>query len=232
MARYTGAYSAFVERISEVEVLLRMASDFERTNPTDNSQKINALCRGSIVLLSSHIEGYVKEVGELTLTRIYDREICRSKVSNLISYHASRDIIAEIKDTSDSNKIAKKVVSLIDRDLMLWEQTGPYAEPISESRFNKTFSSPSFQKIAAYIRRFGYTEYKKDLGSRLEANYPIVRNLIDHVVDTRNQIAHGDPTISKTPTDLTDAIPLLKMFCRETDDLFAAWCRENLCTIR
>lgn len=56
--------------------------------------------------------------------------------------------------------------------------------------------------------------------------------LIDHIVDVRNKIAHGDLTVSKTPGDLFEAIIGIKLFFRATDDLFANWCRDNLCRIR
>ncbi|WP_299704594.1 MAE_28990/MAE_18760 family HEPN-like nuclease [uncultured Tateyamaria sp.] len=232
MARYTTAYSALVIRLGEVETLLRLAREFERENATINSQEINALCRGAIVLLCSHIEGYTKEVGELTLAKIYEHSVCRSKISNVVSYHASRDIISEIKDTSDADKLASKIVNFVERDLSIWGQTGPHPQPISEDRFNKSFSSPSFQKIASYISRFGYSEFKRDLNTKMKGDYLPAKNLIDHIVDIRNKIAHGDPVLSKTPTDLLETIPMVKRFCRTTDDLFAAWCKTNICSIR
>lgn len=232
MARYTSAYSALVVRLGEVETLLRMARGFERKNATRYAQEINALCRGAIVLLSSHIEGYTKEVGELTLAKIYEQSVCRSKISNIVSYHASHDIISGIKDTSDAEKLALKIVTFVERDLSIWEQTGPHPEPISEDRFNKSFSSPSFQKIASYINRFGYSEFKRDLSRTMKGDYLPAKNLIDHIVDIRNKIAHGDPIMSKTPTDLLETIPMVKKFCRTTDDLFAAWCKTNICSIR
>lgn len=232
MSRYTIAYSALVERLVEVETLLGMAKALEREDAPSFSKEINALCRGSIVLLSSHLEGYTKELGELTLERIFEKSVPRSKISNLVSFHASRDIIFEIKDTSDSLKLASKIVALISRDLALWEEHGPHPEPISEERFNKSFSSPSFDKIASYIGRFGYADFKRDLGFLLKSDYAMTKNMIDHIVDVRNKIAHGDSTISKTPNDVISAIPIVKLYCRSTDDLFATWCKSSLCSIR
>lgn len=232
LARYTVAYSALVDRLAEVNTLLTLARKLERTNPVANATIINALCRGSVVLLCSHIEGYAKEVGELTLSRIFEKQVCRSKVSNLVSYYASRDLISEIRVTSNNKRAARKVALLFDRDLPLWETDGPHPRPISGERFNNGFASPSFNKIAAYVGRFGYSDFKRDLGSRLAADYSVLKNLIDHIVDIRNKIAHGDSIASKTPGDLLDAIPLVKQFCRAVDDVFSSWCRANLCVIR
>lgn len=232
MPRYTLAYSAFVRRLDEVEVLLTMARKLERKDAVKNATKVDALCRGAIVLLSSHIEGYTKEVGELVLSKIFEEKVCRSKLSNLISYHVSRDIILEIKDTSDAEKLSSRVSYLVERDISLWQQTGPHLEPIPEERFNKSFSSPSFQKISSYINRFGYSRYKRDLSDKLRGDYLPIKNLIDHIVDVRNKIAHGDISVSKTPSDILEMLPIIKNFCRTTDDLLAAWCRENICKIR
>lgn len=232
MPRYTTAYSSLLVRLDEVELLLKMARKMERSDAVSNFSRINALCRSSAVLLCSHLEGYVKELGELTLTRIHSSKICRSKVSNLVSYYASYDIISEIKDTADGARLAGKLIEFIERDQSLWAQSGPYSEPISEERFNKSFASPSYDKVSAYIGRFGYSTFKRDLGRLLKADFLASKNMVDHVVDTRNKIAHGDLTVSKTPGDLLEAVLLVKKFCRATDTIFASWCQQNLCAIR
>ncbi|MQY42848.1 hypothetical protein GG681_09355 [Epibacterium sp. SM1969] len=232
MSRYTVAYSAFLERLDEVDRLLKMAVRFERDNALANAPEIDALCRGAVVLLSSHMEGFVKEIGELVLTRIYSQKVCRSDVSNLVSYHASRDIISEIRDTSNAESISDKIIGLFERDLNLWEQNGPFPDPIPEDRFNKSFSSPSFNKVSSYMNRFGYSLFKRDLKATLKGDYLPCRNMVDHVVDVRNKIAHGDPSVSKTPSDLFEAVQTIKTFCRATDDVVAGWCKLNICSIR
>ena len=63
--------------------MLKMARKFESENPLGSAEKINAICRGGIVLLCGHVEGYIKELGELALTNIYEKEVCKSKISPL-----------------------------------------------------------------------------------------------------------------------------------------------------
>ncbi len=232
MPRYTAAYSSLISRLVEVETLAKMARNLEQNEPIKNADRINAICRGSVVLLCSHVEGYTKEIGELTLTRIFEQRICRSKISNTISYYASLDLISEIKDTGNREKTTAKIVNLINRDLPLWEQTGTHPSPISDERFNKSFASPSYTKISSYLGRFGYYDYKRDLKQNLKGDLSVTINMIDHVVDLRNKIAHGDNMVSQTPTDILNALPIVKQFCRETDTLFANWCKANLCRIR
>lgn len=232
MSRYTVAYSAFITRLAEVDTLLAMAKALETSDPIGNSVKTNAICRGAIVLLCSHVEGYVKELGELTLAKLTEQQICRSKIPNSVAYHVSKNFVADIKDTADTAKIADHIFNLIDSDLGFWGSSGPLEVQIPEDRFNKGFASPSFRKIATYLGRFGYAEYKRDLGFNLTGDFQVCKTLIDHIVDARNKIAHGNPTISKTPSDLMEAVKTTRQFCRATDNVFANWCRANLCTIR
>lgn len=232
MSRYTVAYSAFISRLTEVDTLLGMAKSLEASDPIGNAVRTNAICRGVIVLLCSHVEGYIKELGELTLANLTEQQICRSKIPNSIPYHISKNFVADIKDTADTAKIADHIFDLIENDLGYWGSSGPITVQIPEDRFNKGFASPSFGKIARYLGRFGYTEYKRDLGYKLTGDFQVCKTLIDHLVDVRNKIAHGNPTISKTPSDLMDAVKTTRQFCRATDDVFAKWSKANLCTIR
>jgi len=209
-----------------------MAKELEATDAVGNAEKTRAVCRGAIVLLCSHIEGYIKELGELTLAQLYEREICRSKIPHLVAYHVSKDLVSSIKDTSDTTRLATQLFDLINRDLPYWQSEGPIGSPFSEERFNKGFASPSFNKIASYFGRFGHVDYKRDLGFILAGDYATCKTLINHIVDIRNKIAHGNPSLSKTPSDLLDAASTVQVFCRSTDDVFAKWCKQNLCPIR
>ena len=74
MSRYTPVYSSFCTRLDEVETLRQFALIREREDPIGLRREINALCRGSVVLLSSHVEAYIKELGELAVCR---RDIIR-----------------------------------------------------------------------------------------------------------------------------------------------------------
>lgn len=209
-----------------------MAKELEASDAVGNADRTSAVCRGAIVLLCSHIEGYIKELGELTLARLYDRGICRSKIPHLVAYHVSKDLVSDIKDTSDTTRMAAQLADLISRDLPYWQSQGPIEVPLSEERFNKGFASPSFNKISSYFGRFGHVEFKRDLGFALAGDYATCKTLINHIVDIRNKIAHGNPSLSKTPADLLDAASNVQKFCRTTDDVFAKWCKQNLCSIR
>jgi hypothetical protein len=232
MARYTPAYSSFVSRLKEVDLLRRFAATKEKTDPVKLRHEINAFCRGAVVLLSAHLEAFIRELGEIALTNLHLKAVPRNGLASQFFYHISKDIISDVKDTSDQGKIVEKLFLFIQSDLAYWDRTGPFPNPLPLDRFNRGFSNPAFDKIRAYFNRFGYSDYRKDLAAVLKADLIVTTNMIDHLVDTRNKIAHGDIGTTKTPKDLEEMVVITRNYCAATDAVFASWCKNNLCAIR
>jgi hypothetical protein len=233
MTRFTSAYSSFLIRLDEVEVLCNIAFTKERENPVKHRKEINAHCRGSIVLLSGHLEGFIKELGEIALDSMHQKCVNRNRIaSSRLYYHISKNILTEVKDTSDPDKIADKIFNFIETDIAFWSKDGPFPEPIPVERFNKGFSNPAFEHICNYFSRFGYTKYRNELGHILKAIFQPTINMVDHLVAIRNEIAHGNPTASKTPAEVKEMVEIIKRFCRITDSIFAAWWKSQYCSIR
>ncbi|WP_407061271.1 HEPN domain-containing protein [Achromobacter ruhlandii] len=86
--------------------------------------------------------------------------------------------------------------------------------------------------MQSYFGRFGYSTFTRDLASRLQGNFAPMRNMVDHLVDTRNKIAHGDPLATKTPAEVAGMVKMIKEFCRSSDFLFSSWWKVNFCAIR
>lgn len=232
MSRYTIAYSSLGFRLKEVKLLQQSAALKEKNDPIGVWDEINAFCRAALVLLSAHIEAYIKEVGEVALTQIDTKATIRSHFAPQLYYHISKDRLDEIRDTAEPEKIANKLFTFLNTDLPYWGRNGPFPLPLPADRFNKGFSNPAFGKICSYFNRFGYSDYKRDLARLLAGQYTATVNMVNHIVDTRNKIAHGDLTATKTPTDLRDMISIVRTYCKATDEVFAVWCKKNLCSIR
>lgn len=232
MARFTAAYSSLITRLGEVEILRNAAAQKEQEDAISLRNEINALSRGSIVLLSSHLEAYVKDLGEIALDSLTKNNVQRHAISNCFFYHISKDIIDEIKDTSEPEKIGIKIFEFLASDHALWSKAGSFPSQVPSERFNKGFSNPSYRKIKAYFNRFGYSTFQKDLSDKLKADYLPVVNMIDHLVDVRNKIAHGDPAATKTPQEVHDIVKFVRRFCQVTDSVFATWWKVKFCAIR
>ena len=233
MPRYTSVYGDFSQRLGEVNILRRKAASLERSRHSlRHGPEISALCRGAVVLLSSHIEAYVKELGEHTLDTIHLRAVCRSKLAPQFFYHVSQNSIKTIRESAQPERIAAHVQAFVDREIQFWQTSGPLPAPIPSIAFNKGFSNPTFAKVKSYLGRFGYSDFRRDFFIMLGADAQTTANNLDQIVDIRNSIAHGDQSATKTPAEIRDMIDTSKDFCRTTDAVFGSWCRNNLCSIR
>ena len=232
MARFTAAYSVFLDGLTEVNTLRRMAAQKERQNPIGLRHEINGICRGSVVLLSAHLESFIKNLGEITLDALHTKSVARAQLNGAIFYHVSKDMLDEVSDAREPSKVAERVFGFFASDAPFWSRSGPFPQPLPAERFNKGFSNPAFNKIRAYFNRFGYSNYRHDLAQLLKADFQPTRNMVDHLVDTRNKIAHGDPQVTKTPKEIADMTAILRRYGMATDAVFAAWCKANMCIIR
>ena len=238
MARYTSAYSSFINRMVEVEILRKSAFKMEAKGATTHGHEISALCRGAVVLLCSHLEAYIKEVGELAIDSLYNKSVPKTSLPPRFFYHVSKKLIKEIQDTSNPEKIANKVLSFLQTESIYWPLSDSglelevFTAGVPADRFSEGFSTPKFDQVQSYFSRFGYTHYKRDIVSSLARNFQPTINMVDHMVDLRNSIAHGDPTATKTSTEVKEMMIFVKRYCVITDSAFASWWKSKFCAIR
>ncbi len=232
MARFTPIYSEFVTRLVEVERLRKLALAKERVAPIAEKDDINALCRGSIVLLSGHLEAYVRELGQHALDCFFTKKVDRQNVSSKFFYHISKQKLIEIEQTVDVEKKGDKVFDFLSGDIDYWSRSGPFPKSIDPDKFSRGFANPGYKKICRYFSRFGYQNYNAEVSQRLSGKSTVTINMVNHLVDTRNKIAHGDPAATKTPLDIEQMTKIIKDFASSTDGVFADWCKNNFCAIR
>jgi hypothetical protein len=194
--------------------------------------EISALCRGSVVLLSSHIEAYIKELGEHTLDSAYQQVTPINRFDERFFYYVSQESIERIRSSAEPAKIASSVKGFTSNDLHYWHGSIALSHPIPSDIFNSGFSNPSFDKVKAYFGRFGYTDFRRDFMRLTKRHGLTLESSLNTIVTTRNAIAHGDPTATKTPTEIGMMEQHAKEFCRAVDTVFSDWCRGSLCKIR
>ena len=232
MARYSPAYSSFLLRLDEIGCLNGLATLMERQDPIGQEERINALCRGAVVLLCSHVEAYIKDLGSIGLGAFYSRGVNRSKIAPQMFYHISKGQIKSIRKSNSPEAISARVFEFLENHLEYWSKEDPFSTEIDSENFNRGFSNPGFKKIRRYFHRFGYSDYPEDLKVKLGQDFFTVTTMINHLVNTRNKIAHGDQNALQTPEEIKIMIPIIKVFCRETDVVVGKWWKENFCPLR
>jgi hypothetical protein len=233
MPRYTTAYSGFLQRLPEIEALNCLAKQHTiRLGEKNDAATVKALCRANIVLMSSHLEGYVEELAEVILQRIFQHALAKGKLAPRFLYYFSKDLLDELYETRNPDKIACKVKKLFQRDIDIWSDDDTFRDELPSGRFISEFSNPSVKKITHFVARFGYSNYRYDLGHLLKANCQPCINMVDNVIDQRNKIAHGDAVVTSTPNDVADMLRLVRLFCRASDDVIGRWFKSAGCVIR
>jgi HEPN superfamily RiboL-PSP-like protein len=98
--------------------------------------------------------------------------------------------------------------------------------------FVADFANPKHERIKKFLGRFGYDLYNHELAQRLTRDFNACTNMVNHVVNQRNAIAHGDMVTVGTPTDLAEMVDLVKLYCRETDYVVGNYFSRQRCNIR
>lgn len=233
MARYSAAYSDWSRRRSEVETIIGMAERIARMPPRPrNLARSNALCRSGIVLLCSHLEGYIEALGNLAIDRISTRSLRKDALPLRFRYHLSRDLVDVIGDGTDPDSKATRIANFIGRDLYIWDQTETFSGALRADNIVGRFMTPNHHNIGRFFRRFGYERFDGELKSVLEGRHPVCLNAINNLVSERNKIAHGDHLAIGTPTDLAFLYEQTKLYCQTVDTIVGNWFSGLGCSIR
>ena len=239
MPRYTQSYLKLLERLKEVELTFKLAKDLEKQLPLGiNKNEVDAICRGGVVLLSSHIEGYITDLNYLVLTSLSEpKNLAKGYPSSLI-YHQAKDVIKSIKNTSDPNHIGQQLTSLYRRERSLFMCMNGESENVTADNFLNNeiamqgFSTPKPELIHKFFKRYGYKSLSGDIAKILKSSNLVHRNLVLRTVEIRNDIAHGDISIKEAPSDLEEKYKSVKLFCRCIDDCVASYFKTKKIVLR
>ena len=233
MPRYSPIYSELKLRLCEVQNLTTLANATSKGMITHgNAAMVDALCRGAIVLLSSHLEGYVKGLAARGIETIEQNQVSKARLGDLFRYHLSRDLILEIQQSSRPESVTSRIDAFLQRDILIWNGSDVFVGPLSSNTFVRGVSAPNHGSIKTLFGRFGYSTFEADLSHTLKGDFSVCRGMVDHVVDQRNKIAHGDHIVSGAPRDLLDMLTWLTLYCRATDKIVCDWFKNIGCVLR
>jgi len=233
MPRFSLAYSGFLHRIKEIVALKQLAKRKSlETNGIVHPSLINTLCRAGVVLISSHLEGYIEELGEHALEQIHQKKVAKNKFSKSFRYHLVKRYVKSIRDTTDPEKLSDKIGVFISQWSDIWSTINTFRNALPTDSLIGGFSNPKHKHIRKFFRCFGYNTFDQDLRNQLTYDFDPCCNMIDQIIEQRNKIAHGDTTAPGTPSELEDMIRLVKKYCRNVDIVVGDWFRDLGCPIR
>jgi len=236
MPRYTAPYTKLVLRLSEINTICNLATRLEKETPIGKWQdEVEAMCRGGVVLLSSHLEGYITDLNSVILTAISNPHIPLNSFPDELIFHQVRDIFEQLKNTNDKTKIGQKFRSLHHREKYFFdaiEGIDPSPRLFNNEIAMQSFSTPKPSKIYKFFKRYGYDCLRGDIAKTLKTSMLTHENLVLRTVQIRNDIAHGDDETKETPADLRLRLNSVRLYCRVLDDSVANFFKNKSIIIR
>ena len=208
------ALNALLLALKEVDLL-------QRINPTptgaapDQPEITRAVGRASVVLLSSHLERYIRSINEEAVSVVNSTAVLGPQLPQPLRLLHSKSIVEELAGTTwDNETRAAKLAMLAQTETWLWlpSETGS----LDHSRLLVWMKSPKSEQIQRYFRYWGIDDifskitYKQRTRSHLWLK-------IDELVDKRNNVAHGDLSTEATQADVRTYSKVVETFCVRSD---------------
>ena len=233
MPRYSTAYSDWLRRRAEIQTIISMT----RRVPNVPARRrgtppLHVLCRSGVVLLCSHLEGYIEDLVRVAIARIVERGVKKSGLAPRLKYHLSHDLIDAIGQAGDAPRKSAATTKFIRRDWHIWDDSETFTQPLPAESILRPFMTPNHDNIKGLFRKFGYNRFDGDLAHVLKSGHPGCVNAINNLVSERNKIAHGDHLAVGTPNDLIFLYEQTNIYCMTTDVVVGDWFRSIGCSIR
>ena len=212
----SGALLNLLSGIEEVRYL-------QSANPTPDgglsarSSVVRAINRSSVVLLTSHLERYLRALNEEATDAVNAVAIQGTTLPEALRLQHSRAAVDLMVETQWRNR-SGQLESFISRDGWLWGDATK--GELEAERLLAWMRSPYPDRIKRFFAMWGIDDV---FGTVTRAPHTRARlwTRLDELVGKRNQIAHGDPTTGATFQDIASYLAVVKEFCTRSDRAMA-----------
>lgn len=178
-----------------------------------------AVGRASVVILSSHLEGYVDSLNLEAVSVVNTAGIGAQQLSEALRLLHSKPAVEALTGTSwEGQARAKLLAELITSDAWLWgrNQTGV----LQPDRLLMWMKSPNPKALMRYFRYWGIEDIFTRITRASHTRDDLWRRLKE-LVDKRNSIAHGDLATSATAADIRAYVKAVQTFAVRSDAVLA-----------
>ncbi len=212
------AFQEFLEGVREIGELLRAApSDVEQLRSRKATDLANALYRGSVVLLSSHLERYLES---LVVEAIDAINATTPHINSIPEPLRMIQILQPLTNAHETKDITKKINSLkilVADYAWFWDDTRPCNKLHSEALIS-SFDNPLPERIRKLFRNLDINDV---VGRAVALDNSRYRRLIEEkvreLVEKRNSVAHTGMTTYLTRSDVIDYLICSRRLVRGID---------------
>ncbi len=176
-----------------------------------------ALGRAAIVLITSHMERYLRAVNEELVDCLVASNVIGEVLPEGIRLLHSKVPIEEIEPVQWDNR-SGKLVDFVETDAWLWSAGN--SGQLKHRRLLSWMKSPKPASLVRYYKYWGIEDIFKAI-TRKSATRSDLWFRIKEVVDKRNNIAHGDASASATFSDVRKYIVAVTSLCDRADRILA-----------
>jgi hypothetical protein len=210
------AFADLRSRLDEVKLL--STTDPLRADASGDTQLSNAVCKGCLVLLSAHLEGYVEDLATVALDEMVRHSLPVERVPLILrALHVEHHLVA-LEPMRDRNARAPRIETLFARESQLWNTGRTLDNSMLDARVVcAEMTNPGSGEIASFFKLFGID--LKDALIRRGADDLLGR--INGLIARRNEIAHGELQAKATPNDVDTYLQLTEQLATLMDEVMS-----------
>lgn len=194
----SNALSSFQERMNEVTELMNLLTPENADLSTFKEQisRDNAICRAAIVLLCSHLQGFLEDL----VSDLISAYNCLANSPQLLPRElVVHQVVGELGKLSNTDifKQFESLCEFVNHPLISAE---PCKLSMKASFITEKFGNPGTKNIESLFKSVGVRDVWGKL-FEIEKNR-LLRDSLDSLVARRNEIAHGNYSANATKADL------------------------------
>jgi hypothetical protein len=204
---------------------LEEVRDLQRANPTPTGlaprqpEITQAIGRASVVILSSHLEGYIDGVNLEVTAVVNHGGVDSTRLPQILRLVHSKPAVEALAATAwEGNPRALKLAEFLASEGWLWAAS--LGGRLEADRLLIWMKSPMPDDLVRYYRHWGIEDIFQAI-TRAPHVRSDLRLRIKELVEKRNAIAHGDQSTAATQNDVVAYIKAVATFAERADRVLA-----------